>query len=128
MCVPDLGDSCSSVVSSLAHDTPMQTLSWCEELLGSPPGQATSSPSPLSHEPAALGLICVPRRLDPGPHDFAVLGDPSPRARERVTLLVDSVLQAIDLLLGECERFHERVGHGVLIAQAPLTMVEHSAG
>jgi hypothetical protein len=28
---------------------------------------------PLPYEPAALGLPGVPRRLDPGPHDFAVL-------------------------------------------------------
>src|SRR5215207_9176461 len=67
---------------------------------------------------AGRGLLGVPRRGNPGPHDFAVLGGPSPRARDRVVLLVDRVLQAVDLRLGERQRVHERVGHGVLLPQA----------
>src|SRR5215204_1040647 len=44
-----------------------------------------------------------------------LLGDPSPRAHERIVLVVDRVLQVVDLVLGELQRVHERV-------------VEHSAG
>src|SRR5215213_8663607 len=86
----------------------------------SPPGQDSISTSgPLPYEPTALGLPGVPRRLYPGPRDVAVLGDPSLRAHQRVVLVVDRVLQAVDLLLGERQRVHERVGYGVLLPQAP---------
>src|SRR5829696_2834949 len=54
----------------------------------------------LSHKPAALRLLDVPRRLYPRPHDLAVLRCPSPCARWRVVLIVDHGLQAVDLLLG----------------------------
>src|SRR5829696_1036880 len=62
---------------------------------------------PSPHKPAALGLLGVPRRFYPRPHDFAVLGGPPPRTHERVIRLVNRVLQAVDLLLGERQRVHE---------------------
>src|SRR5215217_3847028 len=42
-----------------------------------------------------------------------------PRARQRVVLLVDLQLQAVDLLLGELQCVHERVGYWVILAQVP---------
>src|SRR5215207_7864250 len=84
-------------------------------------GVLRSSQGPtLPHEPTALGLPGFPRRLYPRPHDFTVLGDPTPRARQRVViLLVDLQLQAVDLLLGELQCVHERVGYWVILAQVP---------
>jgi hypothetical protein len=42
-------------------------------------GDSIGSSGPLSDEPATLRLPGVTHRLYPGPHDLAVLGDPSPR-------------------------------------------------
>jgi hypothetical protein len=74
-----------------------------------------AAPLGSPHEPAALRLPGVPRRGNPRPHDLAVLGGPSPCARQWVVLIVDHGLQAVDLRLGERQRVHERVGYGVLI-------------
>src|SRR5215204_1724658 len=73
----------------------------------------------LSHKPAPLRLLDVPRRLYPRPHDLAVLRCPSPCASQRVVLIVDHGLQAVDLRLGQLQRVHERVSHGILLLQVP---------
>src|SRR5215213_7646183 len=92
---------------------------WRKELLGfsAGPGLYQQLRPKIPHEPVAVGLPDVPRRLYPRPHDLAVLGGPSPCARQRVILIVDHGFQAVDLLLGELQRVHERVGHGVILPQ-----------
>jgi hypothetical protein len=59
-----------------------------------------------------LRLLCS---IDPRLYNAAVVVDPGFGTYHRVACCIDRFFEVVDLLLGERQRFYQRIGYGIVI-------------